>query len=319
MTRLLITGGVLLATFALASPYSLLEHPAVVAKLESMRRLLYQGDGPRSVWVHLRVTFPAGFGWPCFALGGLGIARALWQRRAVDLVMLAFAVPFFFIVASTRWTFPRYLIPLIPVFAVFAGETMRWLLAELAIPPRMKPLAAIAAAAVLAGPGLKRTIEFDRVASRKDTRVLASEWVSENLPKRSEVLVCRGFGAPTINADRRRPPAFEPRLIDCAPEAVAAAEARFLITHEHPKLVFSRLSDDMRTFLARGAREIATFDPFTSGNRSGEREPYYFSSDAFYLPFTELGSVERGGPIVRIWDLNATERREGPVPPSSRR
>ena len=185
-----------------------------------MRSLLYQGDGPRSVWAHLRVTFPAGFGWPCFALGGLGIVRALWQRRMVDLVMLAFAFPFFVIVASTRWSFPRYLIPLIPVFAVFAGETTRWLLAELSLPPRMKPLAAIVAATVLASPGLKRTIEFDRVASRTDTRVLASEWVSENLPKRSEVLVCRGFGAPTINTDRRRPPAFEPRLIDCTPESV---------------------------------------------------------------------------------------------------
>ena len=210
---------------------------------------------------------------------------------------------------STRWSFPRYLIPLIPVFAVFAGETTRWLLAELSLPPRMKPLAAIVAATVLASPGLKRTIEFDRVASRTDTRVLASEWVSENLPKRSEVLVCRGFGAPTINTDRRRPPAFEPRLIDCTPESVEATGARFLITHEHPKLVnYSRLSDDMRTFLARGAREIAAFDPFASDNRSGEREPYYFSGDAFYLPFTELGSVERGGPIVRIWDMDATDR-----------
>lgn len=300
--RLLATGGVLLATFALVSPYSFLEYPAVLAKMAWLRERLYEGDGPRSVWAHLRVTFPAGFGWPLFALGGMGIARGLWRRRAADVVMLAFAVPFFFIVATTRWTFPRYLVPLVPVFAVLAGETTRWLLDLLPLRPRMKPLAAIAACVVLAGPGLKATVEFDRVASRKDTRLLASEWVSENLPKRSEVLVCRGFGAPTINSDRRRPPAFEPRVIDCGPQAVEATGAQFLITHEHPNLSnHSRVSDDMRSFLERGAREIASFDPFASSNR----EPYYFLHDAFYLPFTELGTVERGGPIVRIWDLEA--------------
>jgi 4-amino-4-deoxy-L-arabinose transferase-like glycosyltransferase len=295
--RLAVTGGVLVGTFALVSPYTFLEYPAVLAKVESMRQMLYAGEGPRSVWAHLRVTFPDGFGWPLFLLGLVGISRGLWRRRPVDAVMLAFAVPFFFIVAGTRWTFPRYLIPLIPIFAVFAGETARWLVDLL--PSRARSAATAIAVVVLALFGVRSTIAFDRVASRKDTRVLAAEWVAGNLPKRSVVVVCRGIGAPTINEDRRRPPAFEPRLVDCSPRAVRGA--RYLITHEHPALVqYSNVTDELRAFLGERAREIATFDPFVPG----DHEPYYFSGDAFYLPFTELDSVERGGPIVRIWELS---------------
>ena len=115
-------------------------------------------------------------------------------------------------------------------------------------------------------------------------------------------MVCTGFGAPTINADRRRPPAFEPRLIECTPQAVERSEARFLVTHEHPELSnYSRVSDEMRTFLGRSGREMAVFDPFVPG----EHDTLYFAGDAFYLPFTGLSSVERGGPIVRIWELEA--------------
>ena len=50
----------------------------------------------------------------------------------------------------------------------------------------------------------------------------------------------------------------------------------------------------------------AVFEPFTSGGESGQPEPYYFAGDAFYLPFTKLGSVERGGPILRIWEIDAS-------------
>jgi hypothetical protein len=58
----------------------------------------------------------------------------------------------------------------------------------------------------------------------------------------------------------------------------------------------------MREFLEKRARILARFDPFRDEYRS---EPYFYPRDAFYIPFTGLDAVERGGPIVTIWELDA--------------
>jgi len=134
---------------------------------------------------------------------------------------------------------------------------------------------------------------------------LASEWVAENLPRRSVILLCRGYGAPAINTDRRRPPAFEPKKIKCSTREVLAAGVRYLITHQHPQLrVFSKIPADLERWLVENARPMVVFDPFVQREgRKGARGPYFYTGDGFYLPLTGLDAMERGGPILTIWDL----------------
>jgi hypothetical protein len=126
-------------------------------------------------------------------------------------------------------------------------------------------------------------------------------WVAEHVAPQSEILICRGYGAPEVNADRRRPPAFRPELIDCSVDNVRGTSARYLITNEHPYLTgFSRFPDDLKDWLEAEAEPLAVFDPFSKPERSA---PYFYRHDAFYIPFTGLGAVESGGPVVRIWAI----------------
>jgi hypothetical protein len=293
--RLALSVAFMVAAFALASPYSLIHLSQVLAAVRGHTELLYGATGPIALWTHLGVTFPQGFGWPFFLASTAGVLRAAWLRRPPDWVLLSFLVVTFASVAGARWIFPRYVIPFIPLLAVLAAEL------GYSVFVRTKPVPAIILCLVLAGPGLRKSIEFDRVAARKDTRVLAAEWVADNLPARSEILLCRGYGAPVINTDPRRPPIFAPREINCNVKEVKASETSFLVTHEHPYLhSYSRISDPLRQFLTRNARSLATFDPFAEREQG---EPYFYPSDAFYLPISDLHVMERGGPILTIWEL----------------
>jgi hypothetical protein len=202
---------------------------------------------------------------------------------------------FFLHIGGLHVVYPRYAVPLAPVLSVLAAE-----LVVSSIRDRRRYLVG-AATIALAGPGLWKSIEIDRLLARDDTRLLASQWVSENLPRRAAILVCQGYGAPVINSDRRRPPAFDPVSIPCSLRAVQEAEASYLVTHEHPSLWGSAiLPSNLTTYLEQRGQRLVQYDPF---REDFQGDAYYFTADSFYLPFSGLASVERGGPRITIWKL----------------
>ena len=114
--------------------------------------------------------------------------------------------------------------------------------------------------------------------------------------------VCRGYGAPVVNADVRTPPAFDPVLIlPCDLAKIRETGARYLVTHSHPSIPFFAPTEDAQRWLTEHARMLATFSPFNVERTMNES--CFYPGDAFYLPWCDFGGVERGGPIVTIWDL----------------
>lgn len=157
----------------------------------------------------------------------------------------------------------------------------------------------LALALALAGPGLWRSVAFDRLAARKDTRVLAAEWVAENLPARSPVATCRGYAATAINTDFRRPPAFKVSILDCEDEGVVPDIPRYLITQDHPVLGrWSRISPALAERLKTRGRPLVVLSPFREGAADQAR---FYAGDAFYLPlwgskpWIEAGRSSRSG------------------------
>lgn len=295
--NLALFGLALTVAFALTSPYALVSTRAVALGLRHHREFLYDRAGDRALFTHLSFTLPVGLGWPVYVAACLGFLRALRLRRPADLVLLAFFIPFFGVIGSVRMIFPRYVLPLVPILIVWAVDV------SLSVLPRRR-LALTALALAFSVPALYASIAFDRLAARKDTRVLASAWVRENVPRRTAIAVCRGYGAPDLNTDRRRPPAFDVRPIDCDVTAVRREAARFVVTHEHAALsAYSSVPETLRTWLREKARPLAVFRPFGEDPRVA---PRFYPNDAFYLPFTGFRGVERGGPLITIWDLGET-------------
>lgn len=284
--RLTAAAGAAGLAYALTSPYTLLLWRATLRELSLTRSLLYETVGERAVLTHLRTTFPVGFGWPVCLAALVGVGRAVGRRHPAGLVVLAYSVPLLASVLSVRAVYPRYLVPLVPVLAVFAAD------AAAALGGRSRRLVA-AVAILFAAPGLAHSVQFGRLAAREDTRLLASAWGNLRLPRNARVMVCRGYGMPEF--DRRTKP------IDCRGEQAPFEWGRYLVTASHPVLGFDGISPRLEATVRARGRLLATFDPFRHG--AGDERPYFYGHDAFYLPFAGLEAVERGGPVLAVWDL----------------
>jgi hypothetical protein len=92
----------------------------------------------------------------------------------------------------------------------------------------------------------------------------------------------------------------------CSRAEIAAARASYVVAHEHPVLGWSAPAGHYREVLGDRWRLAAVFDPF-AGASGGKA--YYFTGDAFYMPYTGLDTVSGGGPTVTIWERrdHATE------------
>jgi hypothetical protein len=280
--------------FALTSPYCVLRIEAVIRELRATSGILYAGSGERALFVHLRETLPSGFGWPVFLACGVGVVRALWLRRPADLALLAFLLPMFALVASVKTVFPRYLVPFVPPLAVLAAEVV------LGAPPVSRVLRAAAALALVL-PSLLGALRLDRILARPDTRVLAAEWLEAHVPRRVGVVTCKGYGTPTLD---------RPRVTEtyCGMKRVAEGFPghRYLVTQEHPAFTLTGVRPDVLAFLARRATPVAEQGPFRA---DGTERAYFFGADAFFVPFSGFGAVERGGPVIKVWDLEAIRGR----------
>ncbi len=292
-----------ICAFALTSPYCVLRLPDFLAGVAVQRRELFDGAGEAAWRVHLRLTLPGAFGMVGFTVAVFGMIRTLWLRRPADLVILAFVVPTFASLAGITWVQARYMIPLVPALAILAAEVTAALLPS-------SPVWLAGAALALALQPLRSTIAFDRLAAREDTRLQAASWIDEHIPAGARIAACEGYGAPAINADERRPPAFEPLKIHCSVEAIQDKGARYVVTHTHPDIPFFRPSGRVLRWLRAHAEPLAVFDPV--GNAKGMQH-CFFQGDAFYLPYCRFESVERGGPAVTVWDLGL------PSPPPEER
>jgi 4-amino-4-deoxy-L-arabinose transferase-like glycosyltransferase len=302
--RFLAACATMALAFALTSPYVFLRFGRFLDSIAKLKEILYTSrSGSTALWEYLGETLPLGLGWPLLAAACWGAARAVRRRGASDVALLAAGVALLGWAATLHFSLPRYVLPLVPVLLVLASEAP-WSAVGRLSGRRTRTIAGTLLVALMLAPGFADAVRFDRLAAEKDTRVQASEWIAQNVPRRTTLAVCRGYGAPALNEDRRRPPAFVVVELDCfqAPEQIPR-EASFLITHEHAQLSnFSRVHPELAAWLQANASPVARFDP----NRVGsEGEPLFHGADAFYLPFSGFEAVERGGPKVTIWKLPA--------------
>ena len=288
----LVAMGAGAAGFLLGVPFAIREHQRIMAAVSEVSAALHQGSGPTGFELHLRHSLPGGLGWPLFLTSLAGVVHAVWRRRPEDWVWLSFLGAFFLLIGPVRWVVPRYVLPLLPMLVVAAASIVA------ALVPR-SGLAFAAVAAALALPTAWRAIQYDRLAHRPDTRVLAADWVAANLPARARIAVCEGYGAPALHGLRPGRMPFLPRVMGCSRAEIASARSEYVVTHEHPVLGWSAPAGHYRDVLGESWRPAAVFDPF-AGARKGSA--YYFTGDAFYLPYVGLDTVSRGGPVVTIWE-----------------
>jgi hypothetical protein len=188
---LLLAGVLALAGFLLANPYALLDFSAFREGLSHQSEASGDGGGKLGLStdsgiVYYVSTATWGLGWlpALFALVG-----AIWlpfRNRRLFAILVPAPLAFLLFMGLQDRFFARWLLPVYPLLCVLAA----WAAVALAtrVPLRTRPVA-VAFGVLLCLQGLVFSIHNDIALSRPDTRQLARNWMVDNVPIRSKVVI----------------------------------------------------------------------------------------------------------------------------------
>lgn len=186
----LLTVAFVVIGFVVGTPFSVLDHATFFR--DAAFELIHKSqeapvpDLGRGWIYHLRYSLPEGLGVPLLlaALGGVVVGLREKRRRA--LLLLAFPLSWWLGVGMSRYVYLRYAVPLVPSLCLFAGWATDAGLRRVARISKggtfQGALVTGAVALVLVAGPAWRTIQWDRLVRRTDTRVLAASWIQSHVP-----------------------------------------------------------------------------------------------------------------------------------------
>lgn len=282
-------------------------------------------------------------GVPIVILAAAGAVGMLVAAPARAVLLLAFPVPFFAFISNTVPA-SRYLNPVLPFMAVFAG----WAIHEAAGRLRLRPPVFWTLVILSAAPGLMASARTDRFIRQPDTRTLAREYIERTIPPGATILIqpysvpltpsreglvealTRHVGSPEaasakfriqLSVDPYPAPAYrtiflgrgglDADKIYVDPAELAGAHGLAPLRRLGVAFVvfkrYNRLDQELAPFvdaLAREGRRIAVFSPYRPWVAGPERDRI----DPF-LHNTDAriaDALERPGPPLEIWQLDGS-------------
>jgi hypothetical protein len=203
------------------------------------RRPFWTGVHGKNASILGRYYMPQAFGWEVgvAALGGIVYSLQHPARRSGSLVLLTYLIFSLAAFLTVERIFLRYLDPLLPLVALYAGwgcAAVAQLMARYY--PPLRPwswLLAVAMTVTLASGNLVRSMELGQLLRAKDTRLLAKEWLQRRAAEQGRPLpvLWAGFGAisPHLTMPWVRPSAEDAEAFlaqwqqEGAPEPLVAA------------------------------------------------------------------------------------------------
>jgi hypothetical protein len=195
-------------TFAATTPYFFLDFKAAWAGVSGEARGTHLGhDGlspPENALWYLRAAIPSVITWPQAALVAVAVGLVFLRRRPEQLLLLGFAVIYLAGISLSGLHWKRWIIPILPVLALLVAyaiaEVAGWLSGRLRASMMPQLAVVLAAVAVAAWPGHQVVLQDIR-HSRDSTRILAREWILENIPAGSR-LAEEWYTAPSLGGSQ---------------------------------------------------------------------------------------------------------------------
>jgi hypothetical protein len=188
---LLVAGGLAVVAFVVANPYAIADWDTFWEGLRTQSEASSDdggklGLGDNGLFYYLSTT-TWGLGWlPAFAAAAGAVA--LWARHwRLALILVPAPVLFLAFMGIQDRFFARWLLPIYPLLCLLAA----WAAVSAASRLLARPAWAGAAVAgvALCAQGLVFSIHNDLVLDREDTRALAREWMVENIPAGTNIVV----------------------------------------------------------------------------------------------------------------------------------
>ncbi|MEB3286953.1 MAG: glycosyltransferase family 39 protein [Vampirovibrionales bacterium] len=333
--------------FILGSPYLLLNPMGAMANLLEQSNTVatdFYNHLDAGWWYHLRYSFRYGLG-SIYTLSGLaGIVYFCFnnhsQMRPIHLSILAFFLLYYLANASTHYVFVRYMLPLVPVLAVYAvllsvRISDAWCKKVKALNGKTVMVSSLLLG-IVAWHSFSTSLAFNQALMQTDTRIQARDWLLGHIQPNDGVGIGLVFTHVDLPQDYKRyflrPPSSGYDYEQHAPAYYFEPKARLMdISTNRNEYNLSTYSD-VQTLRELGIRyvvlgvvtqdlyrmpqfEIDAVHQVASQNQ-GLRKVVEFSSsdiptpkenydplDGFFVPFTQPGLVKRPGPMIEIFEV----------------
>jgi 4-amino-4-deoxy-L-arabinose transferase-like glycosyltransferase len=278
------------AGFVLSTPYFLLDRATVMSSLRDAAQSSHVGAdglsfGGNLAW-YVTKAFPTAMTAPVAALALGGVVLVVVRRRPKELFLLGFAIAFLLGLSLSALHWERWIIPVVPVLALFAMALLVLVGAEVlgrVVTSRSRaPAIAVGVLALVSVRPVVDVWRYVRQSSGPSTIITARQWMLENLPAGAK-----------ISAEGYTPPLFgTPFVVDQARFTLAWGESlasyrqagyRYLVVSS---AVYGRFMAEAQRY--RG--EVGFYrDLFREGRLLKE-----------FLP-----SATSRGPAIRVYELTA--------------
>ncbi len=263
----------------------------------------------------------------------IALVYFVWAfRRRVKFLLVALSFPLLnlFVWSHFQGTFPRITAVLTPfmifVYAFVVEDLIQIIMLKRVLPEHLR----IALVILLVLPSLACSIRLVYVMSQKDTRTMATEWVNENLPEGSSILLNFQLLTllPTQSAILRQQSHFPETVgtywnwlsdqadsLDTAPSFdiynkqywysradsavpsvfLANADIRYILVQSY---VSNPNDDTMIAYAQENGRKIKEFCPAFAVPVAELPE------DMFYFAWRQIWQLQRPGPFIALYDLH---------------
>jgi hypothetical protein len=338
-SRVAAAGATSASTFFLLSPFVLLRLPTALEHMRANRqvvvdRSLAAGTGLfPSLVLYVEFLLDQGLGYLLSAIVVAGVI-VLVRREPRSLALWAAFPLMFLLFISYTFFAGRYLNPVLPFFAAFAGVAIS------VVGERWGPRVAILVALAASIQPLYRAVQVDRLFVSEDTRSLARDWALQNLPSGSTVALqsysvplpqskesfregLEGNGA-LAELDRKGKYAH---LLRVAEEEKKSFRLVFLGKGDERNRIYmsyAALQSGLEPFRERGVAAVVLRIPPISpppevrdffsrvrgeGNLLAAFSPFRGEGGTPYLDnedWPPSPSLERKGPLIEIWSLEGS-------------
>lgn len=193
--KLVASGAACVLGVFVGSPYALLDFSGVLAAV-SQEAEIHLGGGSEGllldmIW-YLRVVLPNGVSLVGVALAAVG-AVLIWRSGSAAKRLLLVFPPVFLVFICTlgiRWE--RWLVPVIPFVALWIGHAAVVIAARVGRWRQGGRLVALAALVLMMSlPLLYLDMKFGWYIGQPETRTIARQWMIDNIPPGSRILIER--------------------------------------------------------------------------------------------------------------------------------
>lgn len=188
-------------TFLITTPYVLLDTAFFLDEFRFITNQ-YIGDEQNALNVSPSVGLAYEYGYlALFGLSAVGSVLAVLgvvvglvraDKRTLTLLLMSYVLPYSYVVLRTIRPIgaDQMLVPVIPVFALFAGLGFAWLAA------RVPSLAAFYVALLLGVSLALPTLQVVMMFNQADTRYIMQAWVFDNLPRGAHIHLDGPYNVP---------------------------------------------------------------------------------------------------------------------------